>query len=345
MRLPVLALSIIAISVAASGQTPTAPTDTKAQKTYSEGIQALKFRQYFDALDKFKKANKQDGNHCLVCLKQIVSLATRMGDFKGADSASRDLIALASTPTEAAPYHYQRGLLLLQEGTAKNKHALLTEADGEFKAALAADAKDRNSLYAQGLALARLKQDEAAKANFQRVAELSLAGSVSRSRALRFAVHPELARERKAPAFAVTAEGGQRVSMDDLEGKVVLLDFWATWCGPCREALPHMKRIAQKFSGQPLVILSISLDSDEQKWKDFVAKNEMTWAQYRDGEFNGPIAQAFGVHEIPHTFTIDCNGVLREEKVGDAAIEGKLKKLIAEAREIQESRISVQDQR
>jgi hypothetical protein len=51
------------------------------------------------------------------------------------------------------------------------------------------------------------------------------------------------------------------------------------------------------------------------------------------------------VHEIPHTFTIDCNGVLREEKVGDAAIEGKLKKLIAEAREIQESRISVQDQR
>jgi thiol-disulfide isomerase/thioredoxin len=123
--------------------------------------------------------------------------------------------------------------------------------------------------------------------------------------------------------------------MDDLQGKVVLLDFWATWCGPCREALPHIQNVAKKFRGQQLVILSVSLDADEQKWKDFIGKNEMTWPQYRDGGFTGPIAKMFGVTAIPHTFTIDSDGVLQEEHIGDASIEGKLKKLLAHTHEPQ----------
>jgi thiol-disulfide isomerase/thioredoxin len=120
-----------------------------------------------------------------------------------------------------------------------------------------------------------------------------------------------------------------------LKGKVVLIDFWATWCGPCREALPHMREIAKKFQGQPLVVLSVSLDGDEQKWKDFIAKNGMTWPQYYDGGFTGPISKMFGVQAIPHTFTIDADGVLQDEHIGDASIEGKLKKLVGRARELQ----------
>ena len=78
-------------------------------------------------------------------------------------------------------------------------------------------------------------------------------------------------------------------------------------------------------------MLSVSLDDDEQKWKDFVTKNEMTWIQYRDGGFGGPISQAFGVRAIPQTFTIDAAGILQDQHIGDAAIEGKLKKLVAQA--------------
>ena len=96
-----------------------------------------------------------------------------------------------------------------------------------------------------------------------------------------------------------------------------------------------MKRIAQKFSGEPLVVLSVSLDSDEQKWKSFITQNEMTWPQYRDGGFTGPVAKIFAVNAIPHTFTIDADGVLQDEHIGDASIEGKLKKLLARARELQ----------
>lgn len=133
----------------------------------------------------------------------------------------------------------------------------------------------------------------------------------------------------------MTTKDGQHISLDDLKGKAVLIDFWATWCEPCREALPHMREIVKKFEGQPLVVLSVSLDDDEQKWKDFMTKNEMVWLQYRDGGFKGPIATLFGVRAIPQTFTIDSDGVLQDQHIGDASIEGKLKKLVARARELQ----------
>ena len=79
------------------------------------------------------------------------------------------------------------------------------------------------------------------------------------------------------------------------------------------------------------MILSVSLDSDEER--EFIGKNEMNWPQYRDGGFTGPIAKLFNVTAIPHTFTIDSDGVLQEEHIGDASIEGKLKKLLSQVHE------------
>jgi thiol-disulfide isomerase/thioredoxin len=130
-----------------------------------------------------------------------------------------------------------------------------------------------------GRALAHLKQDDAAKAQFERFAKMGPEENLDRQCALRFLSQPELARARMAPAFAITTTDGQRVSLDELKGKVVLIDFWATGCGPCRQALPHMREIATKFHDEPLVVLSVSLNDDEQKWKDFVERNEMTWPQ------------------------------------------------------------------
>jgi thiol-disulfide isomerase/thioredoxin len=334
MKIPLVALAIT-LSLTAVAQSDRGPSDAKAQKTYAEALQALNARQYRDALDKFRKANKQDGGQCSQCLKKIAELASELGDFKAADAASRDLITGARGPEQLAQAHYDRGTFLLREAMAKNKSEFFAESDQEFKQALTTRANDVKSIYADGLALAHMKQDAAAKAQFERAAELSAPGSVDRSRSQRYAERPELARARMAPAFALVASNGQRVSMDDLTGKVVLIDFWATWCGPCREALPHMKRIAQKFSGEPLVVLSVSLDDDEKKWSDFVVQHEMTWLQYRDGGFEGQLARMFGVTAIPHTFTIDADGVLQDEHIGDASIEGKLKKLIAQARQRQ----------
>ncbi len=316
-------------------ETANGPADEKAQKTYTGALQHLHEGDTLWAFDDFKKADKQDGGHCLACQKQMIKYGSELGDWKTAEFAAGEMVAEAQGSQDTAMAHYLFAVLLMSEGSLNHKSQFFTRASDEAGKALAAYSNFPDAIFLEGKALANLQQDDAAIAKFEQFVKLEPEGNPDRRRALRYISRPELARARMAPPFAVTTVDGQRVSLDDLQGKVVLIDFWATWCQPCREALPHMKEIAKKFQGQPLVILSVSLDSDEQQWKDFITKNEMTWLQYRDGSFSGSIAKMFGVQAIPHTFTIDADGVLQDERVGDAAIEGRLKKLIANARELQ----------
>jgi len=316
------------------------PSDPKAKKTYQEAMNDLEKHHRDIALAGFKKADKQDGGHCDSCQKKMIELGTALGDWKTAELGAEEQVAAAKSQRDVALSHYQYGMLLLSEGINRKKEEYFARAHDEFGKALAAFSSFPAAIFGDGRALAYLKQDDAAKARFEEFVKLRSEDDLDRQRALRYISEPELARARMAPPFSLTTLDGQRISMDDLKGKVVLLDFWATWCGPCREALPHMKDLAKKFNGQPLVILSVSLDEDEQKWKEFVAKNGMAWAQYRDGGFDGPIAQIFAVTAIPHTFTVDVNGVLQDEHIGDASMEGKLKKLVAQARALETEKAS-----
>ncbi|MGC2791293.1 MAG: redoxin domain-containing protein, partial [Candidatus Sulfotelmatobacter sp.] len=272
---------------------------------------------------------------CLACQRKMIKYGVELGDWKTAETAAGEIVEQAQGDKNVGLAHYQFGIVLIDEGMQKHKDELFTRAHDEMTKALAAAPNFPKAVFVDGQALAYLKQDAEAKSRFEEFVKMRPEDDPDRQRALRYIGQPELARARMAPPFAITTTDGKRVSMDDLAGKVVLIDFWATWCAPCREALPHMREIAKKFQGQPLVVLSVSLDNDEEKWKDFVAKNEMTWPQYRDGGFTGPIAKMFGVEAIPHTFTIDADGVLQDEHIGDASIEGKLKKLVARARELQ----------
>lgn len=309
------------------------PTDEKARKTYEKALKSLREHNKESALDGFKKADKQDGGHCLACQRQMIKYGTELGEWKTAQLAAEEMLAGAQGEKETAIAHCQLAMVLFDQGLQKHKEELFSRAHEESAKALATHANFPDAVWLDGMALAHLAQDDAAKASFEQYVKMRPTDDPNRQRALRYISRPELARAKMAPPFAITAIDGRRISLDDLQGKVVLLDFWATWCVPCREALPHIREVAKKFQEQPLVILSVSLDSDEQKWKDFIAKNEMTWPQYRDGGFGGPIAKIFAVTDIPHTFTIDVDGVLQDEHIGDASIEGKLKKLLARARE------------
>jgi thiol-disulfide isomerase/thioredoxin len=318
---------------AANASKPSEPTDPKAHKTYADAIAWEKQGDYHEALDEFRKANKQDGGHCWECLRRAYSLSIKLNAYKDTVDIARDIIPTAQSDKDKAQAHLLLAMALQVQGGKERKQAILNESSSEFKACLDLDPKLTRARFHWGVTLAQLNQDDAARAQFTAFLDQDRNNPSLHERAERFIDRIELARATMAPPFTATTLDGREISMDRLAGKVVLIDFWATWCGPCREALPHIRKIAQKFDGQPLVVLSISLDSDESKWKDFVEKNGMTWMQVRDGGFNGRVATKFGVNAIPATFSIDADGVLEDQHVGDADIEGKLKKLIARAAE------------
>jgi thiol-disulfide isomerase/thioredoxin len=329
-----LALLCVLTPLAAQ-QDADGPVSEKAQKAYKEAFGYLQRRMMGAALDDFKKADKQNGGHCPGCQKNMIKYGMELHDWKVAETAAQEMLAEAEGERNVAIAHYELGIVFMSEGLDKNKDEFFAQTHDEMSKALATIPNFPDAIFADGWALAHLKRDEEAKAQFEKFVKMKPEDDPDRQRALRYMSQPDLARARMAPPFAITATSGQQISLDNLKGKVVLIDFWATWCAPCREALPHMKKIVEKFKDEPLLVLSVSLDDNEQKWQDFVAKNQMTWPQYRDGGFTGPMASLFGVRAIPNTFTIDANGVLQEEHIGDASIEGKLKKLVAQARELQ----------
>ncbi|HEX5054240.1 MAG TPA: TlpA disulfide reductase family protein [Planctomycetota bacterium] len=123
---------------------------------------------------------------------------------------------------------------------------------------------------------------------------------------------------------------GTRFRSGSLKGKVVLIDFWASWCGPCVKALPELVRLRREHGAERLAIVGVTCDSDEQKLKAFLAEHpEVDWPQLFAGEPWHPIATEVGVDRIPRLFLIDREGVLRSI---DAAkdLDGLVRRYLAQ---------------
>lgn len=109
-----------------------------------------------------------------------------------------------------------------------------------------------------------------------------------------------------------TALDGREVDLAKLKGKVVLIDFWATWCGPCVAEFPKLKATYEKWHDQGLEIISISLDDDKEALRNFLKKNgPAPWPQYFDGKgWGNQISFRFGINAVPTVFVVDKNGKL-----------------------------------
>ena len=153
--------------------------------------------------------------------------------------------------------------------------------------------------------------------------------------------NPELAREyrvRENPSLAWEGEvlhdflstvdlDGKPISLADYRGKVVLLDFWATWCQPCVAAIPNIKTVYEKYHNKGFDVIGISLDVDETVLREFIEENPLPWGQIFDGKrLKGPLAQRYGIRSIPRMFLLD-----REGKVISVGVRSStLDKLVAE---------------
>jgi thiol-disulfide isomerase/thioredoxin len=111
----------------------------------------------------------------------------------------------------------------------------------------------------------------------------------------------------------------------EFRGKVVLLDFWASWCGPCRSALPNLKRLQAVYGGADFVLISISEDDDESAWRAFVSGHAMTWPQRLDSD--GSLEQQYGVNALPTYVLLGRDGSLVQKIVGEAPAESIVERI------------------
>jgi peroxiredoxin len=111
-----------------------------------------------------------------------------------------------------------------------------------------------------------------------------------------------------APVFKAQTIDGRHVDLARMRGKVVLLDFWATWCSPCRGEFPHLRRVWERFSGQGLVLLSISLDEDCDAARRMIDDEHLTWTHVCEGGWDNTLAKLYNVMGIPKAFLIDREG-------------------------------------
>ena len=123
---------------------------------------------------------------------------------------------------------------------------------------------------------------------------------------------------------------GGKVDLETLKGKVVLIDFWATWCPPCREEIPNVVAAYNKLHDKGFEIVGISLDQNKAALTKYVKENDMKWPQYFDGKgWDNEIATRFGIHSIPAMWLVDKEGKLSSTNVRgnlEAAVEALLAK-------------------
>ncbi|MBI3879335.1 MAG: TlpA family protein disulfide reductase [Verrucomicrobia bacterium] len=135
------------------------------------------------------------------------------------------------------------------------------------------------------------------------------------------------------PAFSETDLAGKPLSIAGYKGKVLLVDFWATWCGPCIGELPNVKATYEKHHQAGFEIVGISLDSDKSKLTSFIAKNDMPWKQFFDGQgWQNKLAQQYGINSIPATFLLDGEGKVIAKNLRGEALEEAVAKALGKSK-------------
>ncbi|HEX4135155.1 MAG TPA: TlpA disulfide reductase family protein [Bryobacteraceae bacterium] len=119
-----------------------------------------------------------------------------------------------------------------------------------------------------------------------------------------------------APDFSIKADNGQTVTARDFGGKLLILNFWATWCQPCVQEVPSLDRLQQELGSKGLVVLGVSEDKDPKAYQDFLARFHVTYMTARDPAVT--IKPKYGTVQIPESYLIGANGKVVEKIVGEA---------------------------
>jgi peroxiredoxin len=132
-----------------------------------------------------------------------------------------------------------------------------------------------------------------------------------------------------APEIALPDPNGKVIPLSSLKGKFVLIDFWASWCGPCRAENPHVKRVYDQYKGKGLEIYGVSLDADKRAWTNAIDKDQLPWLHVSDLKYwNSSVVAQYGIEGIPATFLLDKKGVIIARNLRGEELSAKLAEVL-----------------
>ena len=131
---------------------------------------------------------------------------------------------------------------------------------------------------------------------------------------------------QEVPEINLPDPSGKLISLSSLRGKVVLIDFWASWCGPCRQSNPHLVEVYNRFKSQNFTIYSVSLDKDKEAWKRAIKSDGLAWSTHVSDllQWETPLVKQFGFNSIPFTVLIDAKGMVIGKNLQGDMLEQKI---------------------
>jgi len=279
--------------------------------------------KYELAQDAYRKADKLSHHASADAYLKLSAVDKKLGDFSSAlDEAKKAVRAAGDNKTWAAQAHLAHANLLVQM-SSKPGDKKLQEAEADIRQALALNPSQAIAHFNLGYVLLKQARDAEGIAELQTYVSAAGVQPADLAQAHRMIANPIRAREPFAPDFSFTSHEKQLISNSSLRGKVVLLDFWGTWCPPCRESVPTLRDLQKKYAGKGFALVSVSSDDDEDVWRTFIEAQKMNWSEYID--LSGEVLSAFNVESFPTYVVLDKDGVMRFRQSGFAqGTEGEL---------------------
>jgi thiol-disulfide isomerase/thioredoxin len=308
---------LVLVGVLAGLATPAAAraqsSDPVAQ-AIAEGDLYQSKRKYDLAIESYRKADKLSHHTSAQALIKIALIEKKAGLLSDAASdAKKALVAAGDNKTFAWQARLLRATLLTQMA-GKPTDNKLKDAEAELRAAVLLDLSQPLAHYDLGIVLLKQERDADGIAELNALLALPKLDSDMAADARRMIANPIRARTPFVPSFSFVTRENQTISNVSLRGKVALLDFWGTWCPPCRASVPMLKNVQRKYATKGLQMVSVSSDDDEEAWKAYVDSQHMEWAEYLDS--SGAVQKAFKIESFPTFIVVDKDGVIRFRESG-----------------------------
>lgn len=317
------AMKVVGVLVLGLLSLPLAAQAPSAYQTALDGARlAMAARRYDQARKFYARAAKSPGADLALCDLGMAHADLARASFKDAEKECEAAAHTAANATERATACALAGVVLLddatyedfQSGSSGKQKKLLALGEQQLRAALALMPNEPALHF--NLATALLREGDVAAGDGELQSYLRLApNGASAALARRYLANPDLALANHAPDFAIVTEDGAQYSPPALTGKVVLLDFWGSWCGPCRQSVPLLVQLWKQYSQANFVLISVDSGEPQAKGERFIARNRMVWPQYWDG--SRAMQTAFQVRAFPTFILLDSRGVIRGRWEGE----------------------------